>query len=55
MQDRKNSIIHATLLLVMNVEIGKNTIIHFNSILGSDGFGYAQKKMDISKLSNLEN
>ena len=49
----KNSIIHANSSLVMNVEIGKNTIIHFNSILGSDGFGYAQKKNGYIKIEQL--
>jgi len=38
---------------VMNVEIGKNTIIHFNSILGSDGFGYAQEKNEYIKIEQL--
>ena len=49
----KNSIIHANSSLVMNVEIGENTIIHFNSILGSDGFGYAQKKNGYIKIEQL--
>ena len=37
----------------MNVEIGKNTIIHFNSILGSDGFGYASEKDEYIKIEQL--
>ena len=35
--------------LVQDVYIGKNSIIHNNSILGSDGFGYAHQKMGILK------
>ncbi len=45
-----DSIIHANSSLVMNVEIGKNTTIHFNSILGSDGFGYAPDKNGYHKI-----
>jgi UDP-3-O-[3-hydroxymyristoyl] glucosamine N-acyltransferase len=48
-----DSIIHANSSLVMNVEIGKNTTIHFNSILGSDGFGYAADKDGYHKIEQL--
>ena len=48
-----DSIIHANSSLVMNVEIGKNTTIHFNSILGSDGFGYAPDKNGYHKIEQL--
>ena len=49
----EKSIIHANCSLVMNVEIGKNTIVHFNSILGSDGFGYAADKDRYYKIEQL--
>ena len=49
----RNSIVHANSSLVMNVEIGKNCIIHFNSILGSDGFGYAPQKDGYIKIEQL--
>ena len=37
----------------MNVEIGKNSIVHFNSVLGSDGFGYAPGKDGYIKIEQL--
>ena len=37
----------------MNVEIGKNSIVHFNSVLGSDGFGYAPDKNGYTKIEQL--
>ena len=49
----KNSIIHANSSLVMNVEIGRNVIVHFNSILGSDGFGYAPQNDGYIKIEQL--
>ena len=49
----KNSIIHANSSLVMNVEIGENVIVHFNSILGSDGFGYAPQNDGYIKIEQL--
>ena len=49
----KNSIIHANSSLVMNAEIGENVIVHFNSILGSDGFGYAPQNDGYIKIEQL--
>ena len=49
----KNSIIHANSSLVMNVEIGENVIVHFNSRLGSDGFGYAPQNDGYIKIEHL--
>ena len=37
----------------MNVEIGTNTIVHFNAVLGSDGFGYASNEDGYIKIEQL--
>jgi UDP-3-O-[3-hydroxymyristoyl] glucosamine N-acyltransferase len=37
----------------MNVEVGKNSIIHPNSVLGSDGFGYAPNHPGYVKIEQL--
>jgi UDP-3-O-[3-hydroxymyristoyl] glucosamine N-acyltransferase len=37
----------------MNVEIGQNSIIHPNSVLGSDGFGYAPDNLGYKKIEQL--
>jgi len=50
---RENSVIHANSSLVMNVEIGTNTIVHFNAVLGSDGFGYASNEDGYIKIEQL--
>ena len=47
------SIIHASCSLVMNVEIGENSIVHPNSVLGSDGFGYAPDGKGYLKIEQL--
>ena len=39
--------------LVQDVYIGKNSIIHNNSILGSDGYGYAPSKDGYIKIEQL--
>ena len=49
----RNSILHANTSLVMNVEIGKHTIVHSNAVLGSDGFGYAPDKKGYIKIEQL--
>ena len=36
-----NSVIHSGVVIYRNSEIGKNCILHANSIIGSDGFGFA--------------
>ena len=53
MQDRKNSIIHANSSLVMNVEIGKNTIIHFNSYTWLRWFWICPEKNEYIKIEQL--
>ena len=47
------SIIHASCSLVMNVEIGENSIVHPNTVLGSDGFGYAADSSGYLKIEQL--
>jgi len=37
-----NSVIHAGVSIRENCEIGERVIIHNNSVIGSDGFGYAK-------------
>jgi len=49
----ERSVIHANSSLVMNVEIGNDTIVHFNSVLGSDGFGYASDSNGFIKIEQL--
>ena len=49
----KGSIIQSNCSLVMNVEIGDHTIVHANSVLGSDGFGYASDLNGYLKIEQL--
>tara|TARA_B110000014_G_C20048829_1_gene545502 strand:+ start:315 stop:1247 length:933 start_codon:yes stop_codon:yes gene_type:complete len=49
----ERSVIHANSSLVMNVEIGNDTTVHFNSVLGSDGFGYASDSNGFIKIEQL--
>jgi UDP-3-O-[3-hydroxymyristoyl] glucosamine N-acyltransferase len=49
----EGSVVHANSSLVMNVVIGRNTTIHFNSVLGSDGFGYASDQNGYIKIEQL--
>ncbi len=38
----KNSVLHSGVSIRENCEIGANCIVHNNSVIGSDGFGYAK-------------
>ena len=48
-----NVIIKANCSIVQDVEIGNSSIIHNNSVLGSDGFGYAPSKNGYVKIEQL--
>ena len=49
----EGSVVHANSSLVKNVLIGESTTVHFNSVLGSDGFGYAVDQNGYIKIEQL--
>jgi UDP-3-O-[3-hydroxymyristoyl] glucosamine N-acyltransferase len=48
-----NVIIKSNCSLVQDVYIGKNSVIHNGTVLGSDGFGYAKNKEEYVKIEQL--
>ena len=48
-----NVTINANCSIVENVSISSNTIIHYGSVLGSDGFGFAPSKNGYVKIEQL--
>lgn len=52
---KKGSKVMANCSLVKNVVLGNDSVVHFNSILGSDGFGYAPSKDGYKKIEQLGN
>ena len=50
-----NTIIYPSVSIYDSCEIGKNNIIHSGSVIGSDGFGFAQNKDSFNKISQIGN
>ena len=48
-----NTVVYPNSTILKDVSIGKDCIIHPNSVLGSDGFGFAQEKNDFHKIEQL--
>ena len=49
----ENVVINANCSLVKDVEVGSDTTIHFGTILGSDGFGFAPSNNGYVKIEQL--
>ena len=52
---KKGSSISANCSLVQDVILGEHSSVHFGSVLGSDGFGYAPSKNGYQKIEQLGN
>ena len=50
-----NTTIYPSVSIYDSCEIGKNNIIHSGSVIGSDGFGFAQNKDSFNKISQIGN
>ena len=50
---QKNTTIYSNVSLYSDVSLGENCIIHSNSVLGSDGFGFAKSKSKYVKIHQL--
>lgn len=47
------TVIYPNTTILKDVSIGQDCIVHPNSVLGSDGFGFAQEKNDYQKIEQL--